>query len=434
MKLIDQYLQLFSVLSALYIFSFLLINITLRESDRGFLLKVIGLSFILNTSTVIIVSEFLRSKFGAPFLPGIDIWKFNKISWQMAQSDRILGVEGLSGPAIYVLNAGIFQYFGQNPLIIRGVYVFLVCLSAIFSYKIAKDLFGKTPARYAAIFVALYPNFFIYSALPHREILVTFFGVFTVWYFLLAIRHLKLIGFFLGSIGLLLLYWSRSELSIIILFVILLYLVYRRIGIDWIQKGLIVVISVSLLISLGVFIKRSGPGQERGLNLFSPAYLARELEEIKRGQRRFDSEGLGSYLLYASYPERLIIGFPFMLIKPFPPWKTLSMFAHSTFTTPGTLVWYLLMPFSFIGMVEAFRNFQKDYMVIILIPFFVLAAAALAYGAETARYRVQIMPYLLVFAGLGFSIRKKYHQAICLYIIAFFGGVVLYLILKTLGY
>lgn len=436
MSLLVQYLQFFGALTFLYLFSFFSVHLTERKNDRSFLLKLVSFSFILNTITVIFISGLLRNKFTTPFLTGMDLLRFDRISWQLARSGQILNVQHLEGPAIYVLNASIFQIFGHNPLIIRGVYVFLVCLITVFSYKLAKDLFGSVSAKYTGILVAFYPNFFIYSALPHKEILVTFIGVFTIWNLLLGIRHLEPVGWLFGGIGFLFLYWSRPEVAIIILLIALFYLVYRRLGISWLQKGLLVMTLLFLIFCIGVTAERFSSnyrtGVYKGLRLLEPSNLISQLKGIKESQKRFESGGLGDYLLYASYPERLIIGFPYMLIKPFPPWKTLTRFGQQTLTTSGTLVWYLIMPFSIIGVLESLRTFQKDYLLIILVPVLVLAAVALFYGAETARYRVQIMPYLLVLAGLGIKVKRKYHQVIWWYIIAFFGGVVLYMLLKVL--
>jgi hypothetical protein len=117
------------------------------------------------------------------------------------------------------------------------------------------------------------------------------------------------------------------------------------------------------------------------------------------------------------------------LITPFPPWAATYFYAASI--VPGNIIWYAILPDFLLGMwYAAKKKFSLTMLPIMLIITLDLVNGALYLG-QSHRYRVQVIPIMLIFASVGLLQFKGKAEAFKLgYFLAFLGVNVLYIALK----
>ncbi len=94
------------------------------------------------------------------------------------------------------------KIFGPEPWALRGVSAFFGTLTILGLYLLAKEIFGKNPAYFAAFFMAVSFWHINFSRIGFRAIMVPFFTVFAFYFLFKALRTQKLYCYILAGISL----------------------------------------------------------------------------------------------------------------------------------------------------------------------------------------------------------------------------------------
>ena len=94
------------------------------------------------------------------------------------------------------------KIFGPEPWALRGVSAFFGVLTILGLYFLARELFGKNPAYFAAFFMAVSFWHINFSRIGFRAIMVPFFTVFAFYFLFKALRTQKLYCYILAGASL----------------------------------------------------------------------------------------------------------------------------------------------------------------------------------------------------------------------------------------
>jgi len=121
---------------------------------------------------------------------------------------------------------------------------------------------------------------------------------------------------------------------------------------------------------------------------------------------------------------RLPAGIASFFLSPLP-WRSTETLYHK-WMIPSMLLWYGIMPFILYGIVHSIRRrYTKSmplYLFIIIIAFIY---SFVFFGAGEIRYRDQIMPFSMIFCGVGLTEFKNWKQVYLVYILTIIGGLLL---------
>jgi hypothetical protein len=302
---------------------------------------------------------------------------------------------------------GIFYYlFGYSPITVKFINCLLGALIPILIYAIGKN-FNKSSDKIACCLVMFFPSLIIWSTTNLKDTSVVFVSIIMLWSaieFLKTnkIRYLLWISLciFLQKVYLVRDLWILSIVFIVIIF--LIYYFQRT------EKKILLVTSFIVLYLLlpthtknsmeayfkekihYLYVSHMGHVGTRGVS-----YKILD-DEYYKNPRLLDT--MNSFAVVKSSSRAL---YHFML-EPFPK-RVSNLFFLVTF--PQMVLWYLLIPFIFIGIFEAVKNNHMPAIVVLthtIVFTFVISIASGNVGT-LFRHRDLITPFYLIFAANGLS-------------------------------
>ncbi len=135
-------------------------------SPGSFIIKALVAAFFLRTLAVLFY----------PFNLWIDYSAYDELARNLIQFGCycIDGIPTAYRPPGYpVFVAGIYKIFGTNPHLAAAFNIIPSLIIMLFSYFIARRLFGERPARWTAIILTLFPSQILFCNLLASEILFT---------------------------------------------------------------------------------------------------------------------------------------------------------------------------------------------------------------------------------------------------------------------
>lgn len=305
----------------------------------------------------------------------------------------------------FIIYTIFYSFFGFAQLSAKFINCFLGVLSAIFIYLITKEAFNKSVAKMTSFLTMFFPSLFLWSLTNLKEpptiFLLCAITLATIKFHRChKLRYIFLILIFISLIELI-----RPTLSLT-LFAGLFFSLLLGMKKKTVWKILIVV-TLFILIT-NIF----------GYNLF---LIGKDLviETLKRMidlQRGFVSEGGSTYKIYEErfYSGRIgdirplgflvsfIKGWIYFLFVPFP-WSIHTKLQLISY--PQVVLWYLLVPFSTLGILPSIRYGKKVALVILIYIFFITSSFALVSGniGTVLRHRDLVLPFYFVFAAAGLA-------------------------------
>lgn len=268
--------------------------------------------FLIFIIPIIIGSLFFIYYFDKPL--GGDALEYDLLGWNLAQGNGY----SLSANAPYeptmsrepfypFFLACLYTLFGHRIFVVYIVQILLFSITCIFSFLIAKEIFGEKIAKYSVLLTALCPTLVNYAMLLYSENVFIFLFILTIYFFIRAYvnnRDTKWFifsGFLLGLTTL-----CKGIMSFFfVFFIILIYLnVKSFIGF---LKGY----ALKIILFLLIFLITVSPWIIRNYNLFgilnlnpqgSWVLLGRTyrsnypIEKLKASAVYYFSEYLGSKL------------------------------------------------------------------------------------------------------------------------------------------
>ncbi|MFZ2603634.1 MAG: glycosyltransferase family 39 protein, partial [Candidatus Omnitrophota bacterium] len=342
----------------------------------------------------------------------------------------------------------IFKAFGTNLVFIYSLQFVLGGVNCILIFLIAKKLFDRNIGLLAGLFSACYGLFIFYEGLlVYTSISLFLNSILFLWILYLKgpprAKKLFCIGIFLGIcvitqgniliFGVLAMAWvlGNSKLEFkkkFYNFTIFLAGMSIIIGCVTLRNYLVEKDPVLITGNLGINFYLGNNPEATG-TFFCPADITMNQDDMFRDskiiaesnlRRRLSTSEVSSYwfnraqsfirqepgkflkllmnkFIYVFIPREIVHDIEFNFIA-----------GKLRFLKLNFLLLKFILPFGLLGMLLGLKNFHKNVLLYIIL--FSLSVS-IAIFFVTARYRVMMVPYLLIFASFGiFSIRNTLRQ------------------------
>ena len=303
-----------------------------------------------------------------------------------------------------------FVYFitGNNPISLFFINSVMGSITVILVYFISKRIFDSKVAVVASLFIAFWPSLILWSTQNLKEPSTIFFVTVCLLAFTSFKHRLRFsyLLFFAASFFILL--WLRQLFAAIVVFSIAMSMFFslkKRI----VFLLLVIVLSTFFLINLYgsdfLLVKaKSWFAYNVGISesFFESVDYARQVRTAGASSAFFRNVDISSFSSAVAF---LPIGLIFVFLSPFP-WQTASI--EQVFAIPEMLVWYALLPLTFLGVYRALKNKRKDsLLLIIFISTVVLIMSFLEGNVGTIfRHRSIILGFTFVFTAAGITQKR----------------------------
>ena len=394
--------------------------------DRKFIMAI----FIIGITSRIIIYlilgfiSILAGKSG--WLLG-DSWGIYNYAWAWAQqvdgSPSVIYMEAMDGylytyPSYPITEVWQYGYSGFTYLL-GTVYYFLGplkfsprllnCLmgvgASIFIFYIVKDIFGKGPAKLSAILTVFTPSLFLWSITFLKDIPFIFLGCIMLWSFLRLQKTKRALCLFILFTSILAQYTLRPSLPVVFIMMAFILSYFIVSEISWKKK---IIIFLCLLIVIVPLLHRINfkiivSNQMTGILNYTRGIVGTGGSIYKIFDEKYYRGGSMShsnYISYIDFTKGFFKGWLYFLLVPFP-WRVYTKLLLISY--PQIILWYLLIPFVFIGMVMAFRyKWRESFIIFAYIIIFGSIIVTHSGNIGTAfRHRDMLTPFFLIFGSLG---------------------------------
>jgi len=297
----------------------------------------------------------------------------------------------------------VYYVFGRNQLLVQFLNGLMGALTVLVIYAIASRLFDRAPARWAALFMAFFPQMIFWSTGMYKDPAVLL-CLAVAMYAVIGLHErlsLSMLSLFVSAVVILV--TLRFYIAYFVLFAALAtFLFSQRRGAarTTLTYGLLVGL---LMGALNVAVKRETLEQQA-------TYLTLErLQTTREDQAMWGRSAFGQEYDVSTPTGALAalpVGLAYLLFAPFP-WAISGL--RQALAVPETLVWYALMPAFVRGL--AF-GLKKQFRAVLPIAVFAvsltLAYALMQGNVGTAyRQRTQITMFFFIFMGVGIVERRR---------------------------
>ena len=301
------------------------------------------------------------------------------------------------------LVAGIYFFVGNNILAAQSFSGVIGAATSPLTYFCTKKIFNnKQSAVLAALFIALFPAFVIWTSQLLKDGLMVFFLVLTMILVLqlqekFRVAALALLIFCLFAIITLRFYiFYMVVVAIFSSFIIGMGKTSQSI-----VKRLILVCLIGFALAY-IGILRTANTQFEEYGNLQRVQVSRE--DLSRAGSGFGADADVSTT--AGALSVLPIGFTYLMLAPFP-WQFNTF--RSSLTIPDILLWWSAIPFLFIGLRFTFQHrLRKAIPVIVFTILLTLSYSLFQGNVGTAyRQRIQIQVFLFIFISVGLTLVKE---------------------------
>jgi 4-amino-4-deoxy-L-arabinose transferase-like glycosyltransferase len=315
--------------------------------------------------------------------------------------------QALSGYGFVYIVGALYYVVGRNQLLVQLLNCTVGALTVLVVYAIAGRLFGRAVARWAAVFMAFFPQMVFWSAGMYKDPLILLCIALSM-YAVLRLREAFSAGFVFLFVG--------ASLALLTLrFYVFYFVVVAAVGTFLIggSGGL-----MGRLASLAVLLVSLGAAFTVGVRQETlesqAAFMTLEQVQVTRMDQAMwgrSAYGVGYDVTSPAGAVRAIpVGLVYLLFAPFP-WAISNV--RQLLTLPETLVWYALMPAFTRGLVHSVRHRLRDILPILVFSVTLTLAYALMQGnvGTAYRQRTQISMFFFVFMGVGLVERRRQRAA-----------------------
>lgn len=309
-----------------------------------------------------------------------------------------------SGYAIYV---GIIYWLTGNSIIaVRLLKCIWSALTAVLIYRLAKRNFGEQTARVAAIFCALWPNFWYYSSAHLKETEMVFLGVLFVEQADQMLRSRQFTAWKVIPILLIAgaLFTVRTPLGLVALLALVFSVVMSSSKVvNWGKRIIVGVLAIALI---GVVAGNRISEEARGL-----------VDTVRANQQQSNMEWRAQRdhgNAFAKYAGKSVFA-PLIFTIPFPSMvRPFDGQDEQQIVNGGNFVKNMISFFTILAMVMLLISGKwRDHLLPLSFMLGYLVVLVMSTFAQSERFHQPIMPYELMFAAYGLSIavtRPKYKR------------------------
>lgn len=416
------------------------------ESEKKFIVTIFIISLAVRLIFIVFYDQhkFLRNEYFEVDTNAYNCMALSILAHQKLDIDK-LNVHRLVGIGYPFFLSIAYSFFGENFVAVRIIQAFLGALTCIFLYWLGREVFNRKLGILTAIMLAFDPFHIYRTSSILTEIIFVFFLTVSLLFLQKGLFSRKMLIFILGNIFLALTGLFRAVAFGLYPFILfMIFILFLR---D--KKQLIKYVSCFLiLLLLFVFLK---------MFLISSLYIEKPMEysqnNLKQDNKPFEKILIffGKHFMDTSSSLHLGINSPeyhswrkeiYVSIEGLPPqeadrkiayafftffknnpkpvlriifqrfinfWriyphvsetgKPITDFSSLKFKIISFISYGLVLPFFILGLVLLLKQWKKMLLFYALI--FIVVFSHLI-TASQIRYRLQIVPAFIIFAGMGF--------------------------------
>lgn len=368
--------------------------------------------------------------------PLVSAWQ----DWTIFSKETVDYVSHFDNYALWILlvsfTRSISNYLGGET--VYNTKILLCMASALlvsYVYMMALRLYNKRVALVASSLAFWLPDYWFFSAVLMRDILVSCLMVIIYYQVVVSVigrfNRSRLFVAVVLNFGVM--RYLRTDLALINAAVVVFLLLWS----DWGSlKGL-----TRRIIVVGTLIS----GILGALYIWAPAsYQSEVLDRYINGSRvenqmslnlaEASSDSFGAILLKFPLFIRLPLVCIFLILTPIPPWAAfqggVGMFPLKAYIyTISGFVWYGMVAFFPVGLVKCLSKTSRSSMWV-WVPLIVLVLALSLAGGVQPRWRLMFMPFLLIIIAQGILGWRQYLSLYTMTIFSLIVGIATYCVLK----
>jgi hypothetical protein len=308
----------------------------------------------------------------------------------------------VSGLGFVYFVAGLYYVFGRNQILVQLLNGIIGGVTVLIIYAIAARLFDRGVARYAALFMAFFPQMIFWSAAMYKDPAVMFciaLSMFAVMRLQDRFSVVDLILFLFASLALLSL---RFYIFYLVAFATLGTFIFGQ------RRGFLGSLGTQIVLLGSFLFAFSFAAQKETVELQAEYFDLKHVQEARLDQTQLARSVIRSEVDVSTPGGALAalpVGLVYLLFAPFP-WSITSV--RQLLTVPETLVWYSLMPAFARGLRFAIKQRFRACLPIFVFAGTLTAAYAVFQGniGTAYRQRTQITMFFFIFMGVGI-VRKE---------------------------
>jgi 4-amino-4-deoxy-L-arabinose transferase-like glycosyltransferase len=377
-------------------------------NEAGFLVRVYTWTILLRYVLAVALNAFAaNSAFAAAFWGDSGSYDVGgsqlALSWSGEPITTTYLLRAVSGYGWVYFVGAIYYVFGRNQLLVQLINGLIGGLTVLVIYAIAARLFGRPAARWAALFMAFFPQMVFWSTGMYKDpsiLLCIAVAMFAVLNLRERLSPGAIASFVVAEV---VLFTLRFYIAYMVLFAALATFVFaqRRGAVRLTMTyGMLLVVLVG---ALSVAVKRETLERQS-------TYLSLErLQTTREDQAMWAQSGFGQEY-DVSTPTGALAALPtglvYLLFAPFP-WAVSGL--RQALALPETLVWYALMPAFVRGLTLALKRHVRAVLPIVVFAVSLTVAYALMQGnvGTAYRQRTQITMFFFIFMGAGIVERRQ---------------------------
>lgn len=308
------------------------------------------------------------------------------------------------GYGIYV--GFIYWLTGNSIIVVRLLKCLLSAWTVLLIYRLAKRNFGEQTARIAAIFCALWPNFWYYCGVHLKETEMVFLGVLFVEQADQMLRSKQFTAWKIIPLMLIVaaIFTMRTPLGLVALLALIFSVVMSsQKVVSWGKRIIVGVLAVLLM-----FVVAGNRIEERADELLNRVQTDEQQQNMEWRTRRDNGNAFAKYAGKSVFaPLIFTIPFPSM-VRPFDGQDVQQI------VNGGNFVKNIMSCFTILAMVILLMSGKwREHMLPLSFIVGYLIVLTMSVFAQSERFHQPVMPFEFMFAAYGLSIavtKKKYKR------------------------
>lgn len=332
----------------------------------------------------------------------VDLWMGHAPATEvlLAQADPASG----AGWGMYYLTGFIYYVLGRNIFAAQSFCAVIGAATPPMVYFCSIKIFNnKKVAKAAAIAIAIFPSFVVWSGQLLKDGLIIFLLVLTMTMILELQERINYaaIGIIVFSL------FGIMSLRFYILYMVLVAIVGSFV-IGAKTSNSSIARRTAVLVLLGVGLIYFGVGRNAELEIRVFGNLER-IQSSRSDLARAASSGYGTTNDVSTTQgaiSALPVGFSYLMFAPFP-WQAENL--RQAITIPEVLLWWAMMPLLISGLIFAIKKRLRNAFPILIFSLMLTIAYSIFLGnvGTAYRQRTQIQVFLFILIGVGWTLFQE---------------------------
>jgi hypothetical protein len=332
----------------------------------------------------------------------VDVW----LGHSTASEGLLFQSDPASGAAwgMNYLVGALYMVLGRNIFAAQSACAVVGAATAPMVFYCARTIFGNlNVAKFAALGIAIFPSFVIWSGQLLKDGLIIFLLVASMT-MVLKLQE----KFSYPTVGALILcLFGILSLRFYIFYMVVVAVTGSfLIGLSTTTKSILR--GTIILTILGFGLMYLGVGRNASIELRVFGNLER-VQSSRSDLAKAASSGFGENVDVSTTEgalSALPLGFSYLMFAPFP-WQAANL--RQAITIPEVLVWWAMLPLLISGLIYTIKHrLRKAFPVLIFSLLLTLAYSIFQGNVGTAyRQRTQIQVFLFILIGVGYTVFKE---------------------------